>query len=108
MAQRPATALPVSIIDDQAVKETFATSIIDVSLIGNGSISVTFGAIRNVRENFDADPTQLVCVNNRIVFTLDAAQSLAHLLARMLTRAKELAGEKQGGGGITQEERRPS
>jgi hypothetical protein len=89
--QRPKAPSRVQIADNPAVLETFATSIIDVSLIGSGSISVTFGALRNVRDDFEAEPRRTVCVTDRVVLTLDAAQSLAHLLSRMLTRARDLS-----------------
>jgi hypothetical protein len=86
----------VAIQDNPEVVERFATSIIDVSLIGNGSISVTFGALRNIRESFEAEPKRTVCVTDRVVLTLDAAQSLAHLLSRMLARVRDVAGQGEG------------
>jgi hypothetical protein len=92
--QRPKPSR-VQIADNPAVLETFATSIIDVSLIGNGSISVTLGTLRNIRDDFEAEPTRTVCVTDRVVLTLDAAQSLAHLLSRMLTRARDLSDRRE-------------
>jgi hypothetical protein len=88
--QRPKPSR-VQIADNPAVLETFATSIIDVSLIGSGSISVTFGTLRNIRDDFASEPKRAVCVTDRVVLTVDAAQSLAHLLSRMLTRARDLS-----------------
>lgn len=92
--QRP-KAPRVQIADNPAILENFATSIIDVSLIGNGSISVTFGAMRNIREDFESEPRRTVCVTDRVVLTLDAAQSLAHLLSRMLARARDLSDTRE-------------
>jgi hypothetical protein len=92
--QRPKPPSRIRITDDPTVLETFATSIVDVSLISGGSISVTFGVLRNIRDDFETQPERQVCVSNRVVLTVEAAQSLAHLLSRMIARAKEVAEER--------------
>jgi hypothetical protein len=94
--QRPKPKARVSIADNPEVLETFATSVVDVSLIGSGSISVTFGTLRNIRDSFEAEPERTVCVTNRVVLTIDAAQSLAHLLSRILARARDVSEQRAG------------
>lgn len=91
MQDKPTTGVPI--VDNETVPEVYATSIVDVTLINAHSISVTFGARRNIRETSAADPHEAIFVNSRIVLPIEAAQVFGHLLSRMLKRVDELRQE---------------
>ena len=93
MQDKPPTPSGVPIVDNEAVTEVFATSIVDVTLINAHAISVTFGARRNTRASSSSDPQELIVVNSRVVLPVEAAQVFSHLLSRMLRRAEELRTE---------------
>ena len=84
----PAGSQKLAIADPNHVVETFITSVVDVALISGSTVAVTLGMRRYVRSDYHAEPKETVCINSRLVLTLDAARNLVNAIELMLSRAE--------------------
>jgi hypothetical protein len=84
----PSGSQKLAIADPNHVVETFITSVVDVALISGSTVAVTLGTRRYVRSEYNADPQETVCINSRLVLTLDAARNLVNAIEHMLSRAQ--------------------
>jgi hypothetical protein len=84
----PTEKTALCIADPHAVKETFATSVVQAALISGSSVALTLGVRRHLRPDFASEPRETICISSRLILTLDAAQNLMEALGSLLSHSE--------------------
>jgi hypothetical protein len=92
LSQELKKAQNLTVSDPHNVPESFATSIVDMTLISGSSVAVTFGMRRRSRDDVRSEPRETLFVTSRVVLTTDAAERLLGGLTEMLSRMRQIPG----------------
>jgi hypothetical protein len=92
LSQELRKAQNLTVSDPRNVPESFATSIVDMTLISGSSVAATFGMRRRSRDDIRSEPRETLFVTSRVVLTIDAAERLLGGLTEMLSRTRQIPG----------------
>ncbi|MGO4571050.1 hypothetical protein [Microvirga sp. 2TAF3] len=82
----------IRIIDTPGIAEQFANQVLDVFLVNGHTVSITFGAKRNIREATFGERETIIAVNARLTVDLHAAEALRNALNKVIAMTKPPTG----------------